>query len=382
MEKKRILKLRTEKKAKRLDCPNNFNSLIEKIKEFAPLTDQNKIYQLIEEKSKKEIKNEEDFQKMSEENQNETLIKISVNIIDKNVIPISIKNPIIINKPEINLVSTEASINILGNKRKEKKIEEKQKEKEVKEKKEKNEIESTMKSILKEKMKKLEDKLVEELYNNLQNEISKSKINNKKNIVKVEKNNDNGMSKMIHKGIICNKCGETNIAGIRFKCAQCSNFNLCENCAKNYIHDMRHIMVKIRYPYANENELISKINRNISYKNQNMNYNLEPKIINIDGNLDSVVQIIKITNTGLAPWRGVTLKCIYDKSEIYGEDFDINYNVNSGSSVNAQIKFNNIQNQIKFNKKIYYSFFQMFKQDESYGNESFGNVTKIKIQII
>lgn len=78
MEKKRILKLRTEKKAKRLDCPNNFNSLIEKIKEFAPLTDQNKIYQLIEEKSKKEIKNEEDFQKMSEENQNETLIKISV----------------------------------------------------------------------------------------------------------------------------------------------------------------------------------------------------------------------------------------------------------------------------------------------------------------
>ena len=113
MEKKRILKLRTEKIAKRLDFPNNFNSLIEKIKEFVPLPDENKIYQLIEENSEKEIKNEEDFQKMSKECQNEALIKITVNVVNK--------NPIIINKPEINLISTEASINIMGNKKRTKK---------------------------------------------------------------------------------------------------------------------------------------------------------------------------------------------------------------------------------------------------------------------
>lgn len=369
MDKKRIIKLKSSQLNKRIEFPKDYKSLIAKAQEFIPLNDPTKRYQLIEEKAKREIVNQEDYEKMSEEYADQNLIRITVNIVDKAakfIIPDS-------EQSDKNKISIASSINILGQQNENQNLENQKKD---------NDNENEVKSILEKKMKELEDKLVEELYNNLQNEISKSKINNKKNIVKVEKNNDNGMSKMIHKGIICNKCGETNIAGIRFKCAQCSNFNLCENCAKNYIHDMRHIMVKIRYPYANENELISKINRNISYKNQNMNYNLEPKIINIDGNLDSVVQIIKITNTGLAPWRGVTLKCIYDKSEIYGEDFDINYNVKSGSSVNAQIKFNNIQNQLKFNKKIYYSFFQMFKQDESYGNESFGNVTKIKIQII
>ena len=376
MERKRILKLRTEKIAKRLDCPNNFNSLIEKIKEFAPLTDQNKIYQLIEEKSKKEIKNEEDFQKMSEENQNETLIKISVNIIDKNVIPISIKNPIIINKPEINLVSTEASINILGNKRKEKKIEEKQKEKEVKEKKEKNEIESTIKSILKEKMKKLEDKLVEELYNNLQNEIAKSKIYN--NIPKIyeEEKKEINMIKMIHDGISCNKCGKNNIEGVRYKCAHCANFNLCEFCENNFIHDIKHIMIKIKYPIKSESELMYKINKNLSYKNQDMNYNLEPKIFNLEGHNNIEMHQVNLKNTGAVPWRGVTLRCIEDRSEIIGEDYEFKYNVNSGSSINGQINFNDLKKQLKPGKNVYYCFFQMFNQQ----NESFGNVTKIKVQ--
>ena len=84
-----------------------------------------------------------------------------------------------------------------------------------------------MKSILKEKMKELEDKLVEELYTNLQNEITKSKINNNNipKIVEEEENKNNNMKKMIHKGISCNKCGKNNIDGVRYKCAQCANFN-------------------------------------------------------------------------------------------------------------------------------------------------------------
>ena len=186
------------------------------------------------------------------------------------------------------------------------------------------------------------------------------------------------MKKMIHKGIVCNRCGQENIVGIRYKCAQCSNFNLCENCENVYNHDIKHIMVKIRSPYKNENELKSKINKNISYKNQDMNYELEPKAITLNGNLDSQVQIVSIKNIGLAPWRGVYLKCIEEKSEIIGEEFEMKYNVNSGSSINAQIKFTDLKNQLKPDKKVYYSFFQMFNLQ----NESFGNVTKIKIKII
>ena len=53
---------------------------------------------------------------------------------------------------------------------------------------------------------------------------------------------------------------------------------MCENCEKNYNHDMRHIMVSIIFPIKNESEFSMKLDKNIRYKNENMNYNLEPKI--------------------------------------------------------------------------------------------------------
>ena len=354
MEKKRIIKIKGGKIAKRADFPVDFNSLIQKVKEFIPLNDQNKRYQLIEEKAKREITSEEDYQMMSNEYINEDVIRITVKIVDKNtkfIIPDFNKKGNI----RENKVSNEASINFVGQKKEE-------------------EIENPINSILKEKMKELEDKLVEELYNNLKNEISKSKIENNEQInIEVD---DNNISKMVHKGIVCNKCGKLDIEGKRYKCAQCANFNLCENCEKNYIHDIKHIMISILYPLKNDNEINSKINKNISYKNQDMNYNIEPKIFNLDRIKDNEILQIKIKNTGAAPWRGVYLKFI-DKSEIFGENCEINYNVNSGSSINAQIIFDNLKNQIKSDKKVYYCFLQMFNQND----ESFGNITKIKVYI-
>ena len=370
MEKKRIIKIKSSDIAKRIDFPQNYKSLIRKLQEFSPIYDPTKRYQLVDEKAKREIINQEDFEAMSEAYKNEKTIKMTLKIVDKTepfIIPELEDNEENKDKNKAqNIISTAASINLIGNKNEKKIVENKEKE-------------DPLKSILDTKMKELEDKLVEELYNNLQNEISKSKINNKKKNLEEEEEKNSDVIKMIHNGIVCNKCGQENIVGIRYKCAQCSNFNLCEKCENVYNHDIKHIMIKIRYPYKNENELKSKINRNnISYKNQDMNYNLEPKTINLKGNVDSMVQIVSIKNIGLAPWRGVILRCIEDKSEIIGEEFEINYNVNSGSSINAQIKFNNLQKQLKPDKKVYYSFFQMFNQQ----NESFGNITKIKIKII
>lgn len=336
MEKKRILKLRGVEKAKRADFPMNYKSLIEKVQEFMPLNNPNKRYQLIEEKANREITGQEDFEKMSNEYMDENVIKITVNIVDKNII------------------NNEASINFAGQKKQ-------------------DEMEDQITRLLKLKMKELEDNLTEELYSNLKNEISKSKImqNNESNNIE-----GNNKSKAIHYGIECNKCGKRDIEGKRYKCAQCSNFNLCEKCENNYIHDMKHIMIRILYPLKSDKELNSKINKNISYKNQDMNYNLEPKIFNLDANKDMDAQQIKIINTGMAPWRGAYLKFV-EGSEIIGEIFDINYSVNSGSSINAKINFEDLKTQINSDKKIYYCFLQMFNQND----ESFGNVTKIKVHI-
>ena len=350
MEKKPIIKFKGPQGAKRTQFPKDFESLIKKVQEFIPLNDSTKRYQFIEEKAKREITGQEDYEIMSKEFINENIVKITVNIVDKNtqfIIPDFNK------KPEKNEVSNETSINFVGRKKE-------------------NEMEEQINKILKLKMKELEDNLTEELYNNLKNEISKSKIQNKE-LNNIEE--DNGQ-KIIHRGIICNKCGKKDIKGKRYKCAQCSNFNLCEKCENNYIHDMKHIMIRIITPLKSGNELNSKINKNISYKNQDMNYNLEPKIFNLDARKDTDIQQVKIINTGLTPWRGANLKFV-DKSEIIGEVFDINYSVNSGSSINAKINFEDLKTQINSDKKIYYCFLQMFNQN----NESFGNITKIKIHI-
>ena len=347
MEGKRVIKIRNQNIAKRIEFPNDFITFFQKVMDFIPLNDSTKRYQLIEDKSNKEIITEEDFKNMSNEYKNEKLIKITVNLVDKKASPTQNK------KPEKSIISSEISMNLLNHKKEEKK-------------------EDPIKSILKDKMKELEDKLVEELYNNLQNEISSSKMENK-----IELKDENNASKKIHKGIKCNKCGKIDIERIRYKCAQCPCFNLCEKCEANFDHNMKHIMIKMRYPAKNENELMSIIKRNISYKNQDMNYNLEPREFKLEKDSDNFTFPIYLKNTGVGPWKGVVLRCITDKSDLIGEDCDINFSVNSGSSINQQLKFCDVKKQIEKGKNAYYCFYQMFNQQ----NESFGNVTKLKITL-
>ena len=363
-----ITLITSKEKFKRL-LPKNFNELIIKAQEILPLNDQFKKYQFIEQKSKREIKNQEDYEKMSREYKNEKIIKINFSIVDKNEKYKDNNENIQKDIQKNNQISFVSSINLnnnlLNNNNDDINNENIEEENE-----DEDNVENEIKSMVKEKMKQLEDNLVEKLYRNLQNEIKKEKT------LIIEDNNKE-LSNNIHKGIVCNMCGIENIKGIRYKCAQCSNFNLCNNCEKEYNHDINHIMIKIRNPIINEGELISSINRNISYKNENMNYELEPKIMKFDKNSKEVIYPINLLNTGMTRWRNVYLKCIEEISEIIGNKCEVSSDIKSGGSYNDQIKFDNLQEKIIPNKKIYYCFYQMFNKE----NESFGNVTKIKIII-
>ena len=365
MKESRTIKLLGPSSNKRILFPKDYNSLIQKINAFLEENKSIKKFRLIEEKNKKEIKNQNDFENMSNEFINEKVIRIKVNTVDMNEEFKEEKGNIKSN----NIISSQAIINLNAEIPKSKILEEEKKELEDK-------IDNSVKTILKQKMKELEDKLVEELYSNLQTEISKSKIKDNFCIINEEDKNISS-SKLIHRGICCNRCGKQNIQGIRYKCVQCKNYNLCENCENSYTHDMKHIMVKIRYPTNDDSELNSKINRNISYKNQDMNYSLEPKKFNLDSNSDMKVQKVTLENTGLAPWNGVYIKCIDGVSEIICDEYEIEQTVNSGSSLDIYLTFNDLRNQLKPNKSVYYCFLQMFNQK----NESFGNVTKIKINV-
>jgi Ca2+-binding EF-hand superfamily protein len=52
----------------------------------------------------------------------------------------------------------------------------------------------------------------------------------------------------IHRGITCNQCRLSPIRGIRYKCANCMDYDLCELCESQELHLKTHVFLKIRIP--------------------------------------------------------------------------------------------------------------------------------------
>ncbi|KAK5236273.1 hypothetical protein LTR47_002999 [Exophiala xenobiotica] len=52
----------------------------------------------------------------------------------------------------------------------------------------------------------------------------------------------------IHRGVECNSCGTHPIQGIRYHCANCFDFDLCESCEASSTHVKSHVFFKIRIP--------------------------------------------------------------------------------------------------------------------------------------
>ena len=53
----------------------------------------------------------------------------------------------------------------------------------------------------------------------------------------------------VHRGVTCNNCQIIPIRGIRYRCANCADYDLCEVCeALDAAHPKTHIFYKIRIP--------------------------------------------------------------------------------------------------------------------------------------
>ncbi|KAL6859937.1 hypothetical protein ACO1O0_003961 [Amphichorda felina] len=52
----------------------------------------------------------------------------------------------------------------------------------------------------------------------------------------------------VHRGCLCNSCGMVPIRGIRYRCANCADFDLCETCESQGLHTKTHVFYKIRVP--------------------------------------------------------------------------------------------------------------------------------------
>lgn len=53
-----------------------------------------------------------------------------------------------------------------------------------------------------------------------------------------------------HNGISCNNCGQMPIKGVRYKCANCHDFDLCGSCESLEPHNNLHVFIKIKIPLA------------------------------------------------------------------------------------------------------------------------------------
>ncbi|KAJ1642376.1 hypothetical protein LPJ64_005775 [Coemansia asiatica] len=52
-------------------------------------------------------------------------------------------------------------------------------------------------------------------------------------------------SKEVHSGVVCDFCDQP-IAGVRYKCGNCIDYDLCERCEANNDHNKDHLFIKIR----------------------------------------------------------------------------------------------------------------------------------------
>ena len=52
----------------------------------------------------------------------------------------------------------------------------------------------------------------------------------------------------VHRGVHCNGCAMMPITGIRYRCTNCHDYDLCETCEAQQLHDKTHLFNKIRVP--------------------------------------------------------------------------------------------------------------------------------------
>ena len=351
MESKRILKLKYNGVAKKSDFPADFESLEEKAKEFKPINENAQRYQFIEENTNREIRNQEDFNLMSEEYQNDKIVKISINIIDK---PLEISEPNF-SQSEISIRKAEDEILSINNNFEESKIEEPDEK-----------IKREIKEIVNNKMKNLEENIAQDIFQSIKTQLSK----NEQNIL-----NEKNSNKIIHI-YKCNNCGKENIEGIRYKCTNCPDYNLCEKCESNSEHIPSHVLLKIRRPIQDKN-LNYKI-KNFTYKNSVFNYSINEKTFIFsfsDKENDNLVRQISLTNSGFEEWQsGNVFKCLPD-SELKGKDYKIEQGLNINETINIEIIFQDFKKDLNTFKDEYDVYYQMFNGNE----EAFGNITHFKV---
>ncbi|CAF1353072.1 unnamed protein product, partial [Didymodactylos carnosus] len=69
-----------------------------------------------------------------------------------------------------------------------------------------------------------------------------------------------------HIGVICDGCDQTPLVGIRYKCLQCYDYDLCEKCSDQKLIHQHHVLAKLRKP--SQVEVVRKLRTPCLYNNK------------------------------------------------------------------------------------------------------------------
>ena len=352
---KRLIKIKHDKNAKQVYFPKNYEELLNICENFVPNNDQNKIYQLIDIKNKKEIKTQSDFEEFDLGSYTAGKSTIQINIVDKN----SVKNDKN-NKLEL---QESSNLNIISNIFSPNNKIDSEKEIILKSNEDEDEIKANLRSLICEKMQSMENNIINELCQKVQNNVLSNKTNDKKYF------------NIKHQNIKCNNCGMNNIIGVRYKCIHCENYNLCQNCELKDCHDIDHILIKIKNPINDENKFSEKINKNLVYIKNGFDYIAEPKIFNFRKGDLIHTQNVTLKNCGSENWnKDFSFKSIKNKY-LNGYDVKLGKDVKSGESINLDLMFDKVCQEEKEEQTEYFTCFKLIKDN----GQQIGDIVKFKI---
>ena len=98
--------------------------------------------------------------------------------------------------------------------------------------------------------------------------------------------NEKKINKQKHNDIVCNNCYKKDFSGKRFICAECNNYNLCQDCEKLFykkqIHEREHTLVQINKTPKDDLSKYNNIigNNNQEFQNVPSSFSIEFSVVN------------------------------------------------------------------------------------------------------
>ena len=217
---------------------------------------------------------------------------------------------------------------------------------------------------------------------NKENEKNKEEIQNiVNNLTKINKTeiSKNINCNTIHYGIICKNCSISPIIGYRYKCIECPDYNLCQNCEEQNSINEFHSHEFIKFRYLEIKNKINSINNGLNNINVNLkeDYSYQCKnnsqlIVYTYEGINELKIDLTLLNNGNKPWS-LDTKLIFDNNfKIKGEDIKLKPQ-KPGEKNTYEIILKNFN---KFISGEYYTFLK-FKVD----GQNYGENLMIKIYI-